>query len=179
MRAWQHAQRMPQLVGGRFDQRPDGGPTGVGSAIEERPFREWKAIGPTNAGGRTLWLAIDPLSPNTVYAGAASGGLWRSTTGGVGAAAWERIDTGHPVLGVSCISFEPARSDVIYIGTGEVYNHGSAGNLEADRATRGSYGVGDSQVGRRGSELGEELSTGLTISETASGPCASIRSTRT
>jgi photosystem II stability/assembly factor-like uncharacterized protein len=102
----------------------------------------WQAIGPTNGGGRTLTLAFDPVDPNTVYAGAASGGLWRSTTGGVGATAWERVHTGLPELGVSTIAFEPGNPDVIYIGTGEVYNHQTAGDLEADRRTRGSYGIG-------------------------------------
>jgi photosystem II stability/assembly factor-like uncharacterized protein len=102
----------------------------------------WQPIGPTNGGGRTLTLAFDPVDPTTIYAGAASGGLWRSTTGGVGAAAWTRIPTGFPELGVSTIAFEPGSSDVIYIGTGEVYNYQTAGDLEADRRTRGSYGIG-------------------------------------
>lgn len=102
----------------------------------------WQAMGPTNGGGRTLTIAFDPLNPDTVYAGSASGGLWRSTTGGVGATAWQRVPTGFPELGVSTIAFEPGSSDVIYIGTGEVYNHQTAGDLEADRRTRGSYGIG-------------------------------------
>ena len=106
------------------------------------PLSKWRPLGPTNGGGRTLAIAFDPVDASTVYAGAASGGLWRSTTGGVGARAWERIDTGFPVLGVSTIAFEPGSSSVIYIGTGEVYNHQNAGNLEANRATRGSYGIG-------------------------------------
>jgi photosystem II stability/assembly factor-like uncharacterized protein len=102
----------------------------------------WAALGPTNGGGRTLTLAFDPNDPNTVYAGAASGGLWRSTSGGVGAAAWQRVPTGFPELGVSSIAFEPGSSSVLYIGTGEVYNYRTAGDLEADRGTRGSYGIG-------------------------------------
>ena len=102
----------------------------------------WQPIGPTNGGGRTLTLAFDPIDPDTIYAGSASGGLWKSSTGGVGAAAWERIETGFPELGVSTIAFDPGDPDVIYIGTGEVYNYVKAGDLEADRATRGSYGIG-------------------------------------
>jgi len=102
----------------------------------------WLPIGPTNGGGRTLTIAFDPNDPDIVYAGAASGGLWRSETGGVGAAAWERVPTGFPELGVSTVAFEPGNSDVFYIGTGEVYNFDKAGDLEADRRTRGSYGIG-------------------------------------
>lgn len=102
----------------------------------------WQPLGPTNGGGRMLTVAFDPVDPGTIWAGAASGGLWRSTTGGVGADAWERIETGHPVLGVSTIAFAPDDPQTIYIGTGEVYNHMNAGELAADRATRGSYGIG-------------------------------------
>lgn len=103
---------------------------------------KWEAIGPLNGGGRTLTLAFHPDNPDVMFAGSASGGLWKSTTAGMGAEAWTRIDTGHPVLGVSTIAFEPGNPDVMYIGTGEVYNHRSAGDLAASRRTRGSYGIG-------------------------------------
>lgn len=116
--------------------------SGPGDPLAPASFTAWQPIGPRNGGGRTLAVAFHPLDPGTLYAGAASGGLWRSTTGGVGPAAWERIDTGLPVLGVSSIEFEPGNPNVMYLGTGEVYNHQSAGNLAADRATRGSYGIG-------------------------------------
>jgi photosystem II stability/assembly factor-like uncharacterized protein len=42
----------------------------------------WKPLGPTNIGGRIVSLALDPVRPDTVYAAAASGGLWRSTDAG-------------------------------------------------------------------------------------------------
>jgi len=100
----------------------------------------WTPIGPTNGGGRPLTIAFDPANPDIVYAGSATGGLWKSTSGGVGPAAWERVETGFPVMGVSSIAFAPG--GVMYLGTGEVYHHGRAGDLAADRATRGSYGIG-------------------------------------
>ena len=47
----------------------------------------WKPIGPVNLGGRTLAIAFNPLNPNTIYAGSASGGLWQ-----IGRASWrERV----------------------------------------------------------------------------------------
>ena len=102
----------------------------------------WLPIGPHNIGGRTLSIAFNPLNPNTVYAGSASGGLWRSYTGGVGALAWEYVPTGFPVLSVSSIVFHPADSNTIYIATGEVYAYqNSTGGLSI-RTTRGSYGIG-------------------------------------
>lgn len=103
---------------------------------------EWQSIGPHNRGGRTLALAFNPQNPNTIYAGSASGGLWRSFTAGRGALAWERVPTGFPVLAVSSIAFAPNDSNTIYIGTGEVYNVQDARPGQVNRATRGFYGIG-------------------------------------
>ncbi|MGH7594782.1 MAG: FlgD immunoglobulin-like domain containing protein [bacterium] len=103
---------------------------------------EWQSIGPHNRGGRTLALASNPQNPNTIYAGSASGGLWRSFTAGRGALAWERVPTGFPVLAVSSIAFAPNDSNTIYIGTGEVYNAQGASPGQVNRATRGFYGIG-------------------------------------
>ncbi|MBT8195518.1 MAG: hypothetical protein HKO56_03470, partial [Bacteroidia bacterium] len=102
----------------------------------------WEAIGPMNFGGRTLCLAFNPLNYNTMYAGSASGGLWRSYTGGVGASAWHQVATGFPVLGVAAIAINPNDSNEIYIGTGEVYNYQNTGSGWTDRTTRGTYGIG-------------------------------------
>ena len=119
--AWEKAQQMPTV---RHTTEP------------------WETMGPHNFAGRTLALAFNPLNPNTLYAGSASGGLWRSYSGGLGAHAWEYVATGFPILGVSTIAFAPADSNVLYIGTGEVYNHEAAGTGAAYRNTRGSYGIG-------------------------------------
>lgn len=102
----------------------------------------WKLIGPYNIGGRTLCLALHPDDPDIIFAGGASGGLWKSTTGGVGADAWEYVETGFPVLGVSTIAIDPTDPDVMYIGTGEVYRYQDSIGGEVIRTTRGSYGIG-------------------------------------
>ncbi|HNE29912.1 MAG TPA: hypothetical protein PLW66_12125, partial [Saprospiraceae bacterium] len=67
----------------------------------------WEALGPFNIGGRTLCLAVNPLDTNILYAGSASGGIWKSTSGGRGANGWTRLETGFPVLGVSAIALDP------------------------------------------------------------------------
>ena len=103
---------------------------------------EWDALGPKNFGGRTLCLAFHPDNPDIVYAGSASGGLWKSATAGVGVEAWERVPLGHPVLGVSSIAINPDDPNEMYIGTGEVYNYTVAMPGVSNRLTRGSYGMG-------------------------------------
>jgi photosystem II stability/assembly factor-like uncharacterized protein len=102
----------------------------------------WRAIGPLNISGRTLAITFNPLNGNTLYAGSASGGLWRSYTGGTGPVAWSHIPTGFPVLSVSSIAIPPADSNTIYIGTGEVYAYQNSNGGLIDRVTRGSYGIG-------------------------------------
>jgi photosystem II stability/assembly factor-like uncharacterized protein len=110
--------------------------------LNAKNTNQWQAIGPHNTGGRTNAIAFNPQNPNTIYAGSASGGLWRSYSAGVGIAAWHYVATGYPVLGVSSIAFTPNDSNTIYIGTGEVYNYDASGYGAAYRNMRGTYGIG-------------------------------------
>lgn len=112
-------------------------PAGADAAVAP-----WRALGPHNIAGRTLALALNPERPETIYAGSASGGLWRSFSGGLGPAAWHRVETGFPVLGVGAVALAPDDTATVYVGTGEVYNYGAEGRGIAARPTRGSYGLG-------------------------------------
>jgi len=103
----------------------------------------WDNIGPNNVGGRTLVIAVNPVDTNIVWLGAASGGLWKSTTGGIGAQAWTHVPTaGIPTLGVSSIVIDSINPNIMYVGTGETYNYQQALNGLSIRVTRGSYGMG-------------------------------------
>ncbi len=103
---------------------------------------QWEALGPKNFGGRTLFLAFNPQNASTLFAGAAGGGLWRSYSTGVGANAWQHVPVGFPVVGVAAIALAPNDTNVIYIGTGEVYNYQNVGTGFSVRLTRGTYGIG-------------------------------------
>ena len=120
-------------------------------------FGNWSAFGPKVFGGRILTMAINPLlnlaGNNTIWAGSASGGIWRSYSGGAGATAWHPVATGSPVLGVASIAIHPTDTNTVIAGTGEVYRietvtSGSnstdqVGNLgRAVWKCRGTYGVG-------------------------------------
>ena len=43
---------------------------------------EWTLAGPTNIGGRIIDVVVDPVLANTIYVGAATGGIWKSTDAG-------------------------------------------------------------------------------------------------
>ena len=103
---------------------------------------EWTSIGPNNIGGRSLSLAFSPTDTGTIYMGSASGGLWKSTTGGLGANAWTRIETGYPSLAVSWITIDSVNPNIMFIGTGENYGYQWSLNGLNIRVTRGMYGIG-------------------------------------
>ncbi len=90
----------------------------------------WSSISPSNLinpfnsnisrTGRMLDFAFDPNDANVIYAGAASGGLWKSTDDGL---SWVAMEDQLPVLTVSCIVVHPTNSNIIYFGTGEGYGN--------------------------------------------------------
>ena len=102
---------------------------------------QWDPIGPLNLHGRSISVAVNHQNTKTVYLGTASGGLWRSHTGGAGGD-WQQVPLGFPALGISSIAIVPADSMTMYIGTGEVYRYGGALGGLSIRTTRGSYGIG-------------------------------------
>jgi len=74
----------------------------------------WQALGPSNIGGRVTDMVVDPVRPDTVYAGAATGGVWRSTDGGVRfSSSWPANVT--PSIGALAIT----PTGTLYAGTGE------------------------------------------------------------
>ncbi len=103
---------------------------------------QWTSIGPNNVGGRSLCLAVSPADSGTIFAGSASGGLWKSTTGGLGASAWTYIPTGFPSSAVSSIAIDSTNPNTMYIGTGENYGYQFSLNGLDVRVTRGMYGIG-------------------------------------
>jgi photosystem II stability/assembly factor-like uncharacterized protein/PKD repeat protein len=84
----------------------------------------WMPLGPdtlTSAAwspgiGRINVVNVDPTNSNKIYIGAPSGGLWKSTDGGL---TWITTTDNEPVLGVSGIAVNPFNSNTIYISTGD------------------------------------------------------------
>ena len=77
---------------------------------------EPRNIGPAGMSGRIT--AIDVVEANTdiIYVGAASGGIWKSESGGV---TWEPIFTEYGTAGIGSIDIYQKSPDVIWVGTGE------------------------------------------------------------
>ena len=84
----------------------------------ETPFSEtWTPEGPTNVGGRITSIAVNPVNDNIVYAGAAEGGVLRSTDGG---STWTPLFDDQLSLSIGAVAIDPGNPDVVYAGTGEV-----------------------------------------------------------
>ncbi|MEJ2593772.1 MAG: hypothetical protein P8100_01255 [bacterium] len=77
---------------------------------------EWEAAGPENIGGRITDLLVEPGNANTIYVGAASGGIYKTTDGGE---SWANIFTDAEVISIGDLAMDPNDPDVIYAGTGE------------------------------------------------------------
>ncbi|MFH0736299.1 MAG: T9SS type A sorting domain-containing protein [bacterium] len=77
---------------------------------------EWEFAGPTNIGGRIIDIEFVTLNPNIVYAGAATGGVFKSTDMGQN---WFPIFDNAATLSIGDICLDPADPNIIYVGTGE------------------------------------------------------------
>jgi photosystem II stability/assembly factor-like uncharacterized protein len=80
------------------------------------PDATWTRIGPASAPGRITSLAPHPSDPKIAYAGAAGGGVFRTTDGG---ASWTPLTDDLPNLAIGAIAVAPSAPSVIYAGTGE------------------------------------------------------------
>lgn len=78
--------------------------------------KNWQVEGPGNIGGRFNTIAIHPTNPNIMYAGAATGGVWKTVDAGV---TWNPIFDFNTYLSIGDIKFDPTNPNTIYVGTGD------------------------------------------------------------
>jgi photosystem II stability/assembly factor-like uncharacterized protein len=79
-------------------------------AVAARP------IGPANMSGRVTALAVVESRPATMYVGAASGGVWKTTDNG---GTWEPLFDDQAVASIGDVAVAPSNPDVVWVGTGE------------------------------------------------------------
>src|SRR2546427_1768520 len=83
------------------------------SMTAEGGINSWTSTnGP--GGGSIGTLAIDPVTPSTLYAGAYSGGVFKSTDGG---GIWAAVNIGLTNLNVFSLAIDPQTPATLYAGT--------------------------------------------------------------
>lgn len=129
LKALEHARDLPQystalgLLLPSQRETARNAASGVDSLSDLTRLQGWNSLGPGNVGGRTRALLINPRNPEILYAGAASGGVWKTTDGGRN---WLPQGDLLPNLAVNALAFDPNNPEIIYAGTGEGYFNADA-----------------------------------------------------
>jgi photosystem II stability/assembly factor-like uncharacterized protein len=82
---------------------------------------EYRLVGPP-AGGRVSRVAGVPGDPLVAYAATASGGVWKTTDGGI---RWEPIFDDQPTSSIGSVAVAPSDPNVVYVGSGEANIRGN------------------------------------------------------
>ena len=88
----------------------------ISLAEEDYAALHYRYIGPD--GNRVIAVVGEPGNSNVVYAGAASGGIFKSTDGGHH---WQPVFDDQNVSSVGALAIAPADDNVIWAGTGETF----------------------------------------------------------
>jgi photosystem II stability/assembly factor-like uncharacterized protein len=73
-------------------------------------------IGPGGMSGRITAIDVVIKDPSIIYAGAASGGVWKSTSGGIN---WQPLFEKENTMSVGAIAVQQDNPSVVWVGTGE------------------------------------------------------------
>lgn len=90
----------------------------VFAQVEPDVFKQLKFrfVGPE--GNRAIAIAGVPGNPMVNYIGAASGGLWKTTDGGI---KWKPIFDDQEASSIGSIAITPSNPEVVWVGTGETF----------------------------------------------------------
>jgi len=76
----------------------------------------WNFSGPENIGGRITDIECPAGDPQTIYIGASTGGVFKTTNFGE---TWVNLFSNIPVVTVGDIALDPSDDNIIYVGMGE------------------------------------------------------------
>jgi photosystem II stability/assembly factor-like uncharacterized protein len=82
------------------------------------PFKDvrWRFIGPFDLGGRCTDVAVPKGSRTVFYAGAATGGVFKTVNAGT---TWEPIFDDMPTLSIGDLAVAESDPNIVWVGTGE------------------------------------------------------------
>ncbi len=82
------------------------------------PFKDvrWRFIGPMDLGGRCTDVAVPKGSRTVFYAGAATGGVFKTVNAGT---TWEPIFDDMPTMSIGDLAVAESDPNIVWVGTGE------------------------------------------------------------
>jgi sortilin (neurotensin receptor 3)/BNR-Asp box repeat protein len=83
----------------------------------------WRNIGPAITGGRIDDIAVDEAHPDTIYIGAATGGVWKTVNGGT---TWTPIFDDFGTTSIGAVAVSRSNPNIVWVGTGEANNRQSS-----------------------------------------------------
>ncbi len=86
--------------------------------LSEKTFKGLspRGIGPALMSGRIADIAIHPKDQSTWYVAVGSGGVWKTTNA---ATTWTPIFDDQGSYSIGCVTIDPNRPEIIWVGTGE------------------------------------------------------------
>ena len=113
---------------------------------------DWEFAGPVNVGGRITDVEMHSSDLNTIYACAASGGIYKSDDTGH---TWVQIFDNNYTLSIGDMAIAPTDKSILYVGTGEP-------NIGQGSITYDGYGVFKSiDEGNNWTHMGLENAGGI------------------
>ncbi|MDH4198102.1 MAG: hypothetical protein OEW05_11875 [Candidatus Aminicenantes bacterium] len=121
--------------------------------VAQTPFKDlrWRFIGPFDLGGRCTDIAVPKGSRTVFYAGAATGGVFKTENAGT---TWEPLFDDQPTLSIGDIAVAESDANIVYVGTGEanifraseagigIFKSTDAGQTWTRMGLEGTYTIG-------------------------------------
>lgn len=105
-------------------------PTGATAQGRQQPDYEsilqdlqWRELGPAIMAGRIDAFAVVESNPGIVFAGTASGGVWKTTNNGI---TWKPVFDNEAVSTIGHVAVAPSDPSIVWVGTGEPANRQSS-----------------------------------------------------
>jgi photosystem II stability/assembly factor-like uncharacterized protein len=84
--------------------------------LEHLQALKTRNIGPAGMSGRVTTIDVDLSNPDRIFAGTASGGVWKSESGGID---WVPVFDDAPLQAIGALAINQRNPDEIWVGTGE------------------------------------------------------------
>jgi photosystem II stability/assembly factor-like uncharacterized protein len=93
-------------------------PPGSAQKLDMKQLHGMRArnIGPAGMSGRVTAIDVVHRNPQVMYVGTASGGLWKSESGGT---SWTPVFDTLEVASIGAIAIDQRTPDIVWVGTGE------------------------------------------------------------